>query len=138
MFQNNYHKPCAQSNAVRAYLEQYDGVEPSWSDERKRYQDVLISEWHNGRELGWVVMFRNAENAQLNIAFYEHRNSDEICAIKWVQNTMNPPTIETAKFGDVCKDKYDVSYFTSCGQAKDMAEWIYDQLCEHWNVSVTK
>ena len=133
MFQNNYQKPGPQANAVRAYLEVYDGVEPSWSDEWRRYQDVMIAEWHNGRERGWVVMFRNADNKQLNIAFYEHRNSDEICAIKWVQSTMNPPTIETAKFGDIYKDKYDVSHSVSVGQPQDMAIWIYEKLCDHWN-----
>ena len=77
-------------------------------------------------------MFRNAENKHLTIAFYEHRNSDEICAIKWLQNTMNPPTIDTAKFGDIYKDKYDVSHSVSHGQAADMADWIYEQLCDHW------
>lgn len=133
MFNNNYQKPRARARAVRAYLEAYDGVEPSWNDQFKRYQDVCISEWHNGRERGYVIMFRNDENVQLNIAFFEHRNSDEICAIKWVQQTMNPPTIDTAKFGDVYKDKYDVSHYVSVGEAKEMADWIYEQLCNHWN-----
>lgn len=132
MFQNNYQKPSAQANAVRAYLESYDGVEPSWDDKFKKYQDVFISEWHNGRERGYVLMFRNSKNVQLNIAFFEHRNSDDICAIKWVQSTTNPPNIDTANFGDIYKDKYDVSHSVSVGKANEMADWIYENLCNHW------
>jgi hypothetical protein len=133
MFSQSYMSPKPQANAVRAYLEMYDGVEPSWSDEWKRYEDVNIAEWHNGRERGYVVMFTNPKREQLNIAFFEHRNSDEICALAWVQSTINPPTIESAKFGDIYKDKYDVSHSVGVGQAKDMADWIYEQLCVHWS-----
>lgn len=132
LFDRSYTQPHAQAKAVRAYLDIYDGVEPSWSRASCSYAPVHIAEWHNCRERGYVVMFQNKALKQLNIAFFEHRNSDEICAVAWVQNTLNPPTIDTAKFGDVYKDKYDVSHSVEFGRAADMAEWIYQRLCEHW------
>ena len=139
MFRNNYQKPNAQADAVRAYLEGLDGVEPSWNSEAGGYAPVNIAEWHNGRERGYVVMFRNSSGQQLNIAFFEHRNSDEICALEWVQNTINPPTIDTANFcGKVYKDKYDVSHSVQVGHAYEMSSWIYDRLCAHWKHGETK
>jgi hypothetical protein len=132
MFSLNYMAPNHQAKAVLAYLEMYDGVEPSWDQDAKFYQGVNLAEWHNGRERGYVVMFTNPKREQLNIAFFEHRNSDRICALAWVQNTLNPPTIETAKFGDLYKDKYDVSHSANVGEAMAMADWIYEQLCAHW------
>jgi len=69
----------------------------------------------------------------LNIAFFEHRNSDELCAVKWGQCLMNSPTINTAKFGDkVYTDKYDVSHSTSYGKAMEMVEWIANELEEYF------
>lgn len=134
LFQNNPDGADAQARAVRAYLSMYDGIEESWCSEWKRYEaEPQIDRWHNGREQGYVVTMRTAKlNRQINIAFFEHRNSDNICAIKWEQATLNPPTIDSAKFGDVYKDKYDVSHSVSYGQVTDMAEWIYEQLVDFW------
>ena len=133
LFDQNYMSPMPQANAVKAYLEMHGGVEASWDDNYKRYAPVHIAEWHNCRERGYVVIFMNPKREQLNIAFFEHRNSDSICAIRWVQNTINPPTIDTAKFGDVYKDKYDVSHSVGYGKASDMADWIMEQLGDHWS-----
>lgn len=132
LFDKNYAAPSAQARAVRAYLDGYDGVEPSYNKNGSGYEPVNLAEWHNGRERGYVVMFRNAKGDQLNIAFFEHRNSDQICALAWVQQTLNPPTIQTAKFGNLYRDKYDVSHSVDFGQASQMAAWIYEQLCNHW------
>jgi len=132
LFDQNYMKPGPQAKAVYAYLDGYEGVEVSWDKSFSRYAPVHIAEWHNGREEGYVIIFRNKKCDQLNIAFFEHRNSDDICAVEWVQSTMNPPTIETAKFGDIYKSKYDVSHSVGWGCSKDMAEWIMGRLEAHW------
>jgi hypothetical protein len=133
IFSQNYMTASAQAKAVRAYLEMHDGVEPSWDKEDKAYAPVHIAEWHNGREEGYVVVFRNRQHVQLNIAFFEHRNSDSICALEWVQTTMNPPTIDTADFGGkVYKTKWDVSHQVEVGEAMKMADWIMERLCQHW------
>lgn len=125
----------AQSNAVRAYLTEYSGVECSWSDEHKRYMaEPSINPWFNGRECGYVVTMRSADySRQINIAFFEHRNSDNICAIVWEQVTTNPPTIDTADFGGkIYRDKYDVSLSLGHGKAAEMASFIMDRLEEFW------
>ena len=68
----------------------------------------MVARWENCREQGYVISLRlPTYSKQLNIAFFEHRNTDSICAIVWEQRTLNSPTIETAEFGDVYKTKWD-------------------------------
>lgn len=105
-----------------------DGLECSWDDELKRYTAYIsIARWANGREQGYVVSLRKHEK-QINIAFFEHRNSDEICAVKWMQLTINAPTIDTADFGDIYKDKFDTSFCIGYGEYKKAADWIFDEI----------
>ena len=137
LFDNNLWKPKAQARAVLTYLEQQDGVAASYCDKQHRYEMcVSIAEWYNGREVGYVLSgwskrYYNGE--QLNIAWFEHRNSDDICAIKWKQHTvLNPPNIKTACFEDIYKTKWDVSHTVPYGQACEMASWIMEQLEAHW------
>lgn len=111
-----------------------DGIEESWNSEKSKYDsDIQISRWENCREQGYVVIMRSKNyQKQLNIAFFEHRNTDDICAVKWEQTTINAPTIESAKFGDVYKDKYDVSHSVGYGEILEMANWIADELTKFW------
>ena len=125
----------AQSRAVLAYLSGHDGIECSWDNEGKRYLAAPeIARWHNCREEGYVVSMRGyAHQKQINIAFFEHRNSDDICAIKWNQVTINPPTIDTMDTkGTIYKDKYDLSHRETFGHPQEMADWIYNQLSLFW------
>jgi hypothetical protein len=78
-----------------------------------------------------VIVLR-ANLRQLNIAFFEHRNSDDICAIEWEQITINAPTIDSAEFGGMYKNKFDVSQSFRYGEAIKMAEWIYGRLNDFW------
>lgn len=73
-----------QARAVLAYLSAHDAIEASWSDERKCYDACPeVNRWHNCREQGYVVTMRSKDySRQVNIAFFEHRNSDGICAIE--------------------------------------------------------
>jgi hypothetical protein len=106
-----------------------DGLEKSWNDTTKRYDaSPEISRWENCREQGYVVSMRNKSYSdQINIAFFEHRNSDSICAVKWNQITTNSPTIDTAVFGDVYKNKWDTSHDVGYGEFMQMAKWIREQ-----------
>lgn len=124
----------AQANAVRAYLTEYDGIENSWSSYNERYMaEPEIYPWFNGRERGYVITMRSSDHKrQINVAFFEHRNSDDICAIVWEQTTMNPPTIETANFAGVYKDKYDVTHTVGHGEAAAMARFIMRVLDTFW------
>lgn len=127
---------CDLSKAALAYLQWQigDGIEESWSNEFSRYlAEPRIARWENCREQGYVIVLRSYHyKKQLNIIFFEHRNSDNICAVEWEQLTINTPTIETAEFGNIYKDKYDVSHRVSYNQAYEMAEWIYNRLVDFW------
>jgi hypothetical protein len=122
-----------QSRATLMFLQRDANIEESWNKEYKTYDaEIKVSRWENCREQGYVVSLRNKKREQLNIAFFEHRNSDSICSIKWKQESINTLTIDNAKFGDVYKDKYDTSHSVEYGKAYEMAEWIIKELTEHW------
>ena len=112
-----------------------DGIEESWSKEFSRYEaDIQVARWENCREQGYVLMLRNKNfSKQLNIAIFEHRNTDSICAIKWHELTMNSPTIATANFNDeVYSDKYDTTFDVPFGQASTMGSWLVEEFTDFW------
>lgn len=121
------------ARAVLALLSWFE-IEESWDSERKEYlAEVEVNRWHNCREQGYVLSLRSKHyGRQLNIAFFEHRNSDSIHAIKWEQLTLNPPTIDTADFGDVYNTKWDTSFSVNYDEHYDMAKWIREQLTDFW------
>jgi len=121
------------ARAVLALLSWFE-IEESWDSERNEYlAEVAVNRWHNCREQGYVLSLRSKHyGRQLNIAFFEHRNSDSIHAIKWEQLTLNPPTIDTADFGDVYETKWDTSFSVNYNQHYDMSKWIREQLTDFW------
>ena len=122
-----------QARAVLMYLQHRCYIESSWDDNAEKYEAVLqVGRWENFREQGYVVSLDNKKREQLNIAFFEHRNSDDICAVRWKQTSLNTLTIETAKFGDIYKTKFDVSFEVSCGEVIRMSDWIIKEFTEHW------
>lgn len=124
----------AQALAVQAYLNMFDGVEASWDKERKCYlAEPKVAPWYNGRERGIVVYMVDQQwQRQINIAIYEHRNTDQICALMFEAKTYgNPPTLADVPPG-VYETKGD---FTECwryNEAYDAAEWVYEQLENFW------
>lgn len=138
LFQNNDDGANCQAQAVLAYIRYaQSGIEPSWNADAKDYDArPQVYRWHNCREQGYVICMRGkGRHGQINIAFFEHRNSDEICALEWGQVTTsgNPPTIDTADFGGkIYKDKYDVSHRVQVGKAMEMADWINERLVAFW------
>lgn len=121
------------AKAVLALLSWFD-IEESYDSERRVYRaEIKVARWHNCREQGYVLSLNSKDySRQLNIAFFEHRNSDSIHAVKWEQNTLNPPTINTADFGDVYQTKWDTPHSVSYNQHYDMAEWIKEQFTDFW------
>jgi hypothetical protein len=93
---------CGKARIVMALLQENvgDGINELYNEERNDYDaTVNIARWENCREQGYVVSLRTKDySKQLNIAWFEHRNSDNICAIEWEQCTINSPTIDTAQF----------------------------------------
>ena len=120
-----------QAQAVLAYLRHRDGIEPSWNG-NKYEAEPQVDRWHNCREQGYVISLRG-QKTQLNIAFFEHRNSDAICAVKWEGFTLNPPTIDdipsTHPFS---QSKWDTDFDVAGEHPAEMAEWIYSQMVEFW------
>ena len=127
-----------QARGVLMFLQPFD-IEESWDKERKEYlAEPTVARWENCREQGYVVSMRSQDmRKQLNIAFFEHRNSDSICAVKWEQVTINAPTIDTANFGNVYKDKYDTSFDVGYGEVSKMADLIRKELTEFWMATKT-
>jgi len=133
----------SQARAVLMHLQGRGNIESSWDDQFKNYRaKIQVARWENCREQGYVVMLNNRKHDQLNIAFFEHRNSDSIHAIMWMQNTINSPTIDTAKFNfgeqQVYKDKYDTSHSVSYHQYAEMGDWIFDRLTEWYEADTNK
>ena len=136
---NNYLQDGAdyQARAVLAYLSIYDGIEGSWDKEWGRYTAVpKVARWENCREQGYIISLRSYNyERQLNIIFFEHRNSDSICAVKWEQRSLNSLTIDNAEFGCIYKTKYDVSFSVGYGEVTKMSDWIWEQLTEFWDTT---
>lgn len=125
---------CRQARAVLCLL-QGMSVEESWDDQFHRYRaEPKVARWENCREQGYVVMLRAENGKNLNIAWFEHRNSDSICALRWEQVAFpNSPNIDTADFGKACySDKWDVNKQVSCGHISEMSEWITGELQAFW------
>lgn len=131
-----------QAQAVLAYVRYLigDGIDESWDDKLKHYRaEPKVARWENCREQGYIIYLRSKDyKDQINIAFFEHRNSDNICAVKWNQCSINSLTIDNADFGGVYRDKWEVSEEFSYGQAFEMARWIVDELIEFWNKTSKK
>jgi len=123
-----------QAKSVLAFVQRFSDVEQSWNHEYKKYDALItVARWENLREQGYVLSMRTKNNdKQLNIAFFEHRNIDNICAVKWEQITWNSPNIDNAVFGDIYRDKYDTSFDVGYGEVKKMADWIVNQFNDFW------
>lgn len=135
----NYMQDGAHYNAraVLAILQGMGNIEESYDDKTHEYKAVLnVARWENCREQGYIVSLRSEDyRKQLNIAFFEHRNSDSICAIKWEQSDINSINITTMKTDECYKDKFDVSHSVSYNQAWDMAQWIKGQFTGFWKTT---
>lgn len=128
-----------QSRAVLMLLQPFCDIEDSWSKNLQRYaSDVVVSRWENCREQGYVVSMRAKNLKQINIAFFQHRNSDSIHAVEWVQTTLNCPNINTAVFNGVYRDKFDTSYRVEPYQVWEMAQWISTRLETFWRKNKNK
>lgn len=123
-----------QARATLCFL-QGGSIEESWNKETLRYEaEPQVARWENCREQGYVVMLTYKYGRTLSIAFFEHRNSDSICALRWEQPAFqNSPNIDTAQFNGACyKDKWDVSHQVEFGKAAEMADWIQGELDNFW------
>lgn len=113
-----------QAQAVLAYVRAYSSwaLDGTWDDEAKKYMATLdVGRFENCREQGYIFSVRY-KTSQMNYAVYEHRNSDEICVVRCVGNTINTPTSEMV-FENM-KDKYDVTIKFGYGGIVECGEWL--------------
>ena len=118
---------CVQARCVLAYI-QSRGVELK----NKTYQDVNIGRWCNCREQGYVISLTNINREQLNIVWFEHRNTDSICIIRWEQSTFNLPNIDTIPEQEY-RDKWDTDFSFGYGEYSECSDKIIELLENHWN-----
>ena len=130
--------PFRQADAVLAYLSGCT-IEPSWDTNKSQYlAQIEVNDWVNGREHGYVVSMRSVGlGRQINVAFFEHRNTDQIVALKFELLTWNPPTYESVsavKPPVIYKNdsKWDVDHTVPYGEAAEMADWVHQQLADFW------
>ena len=124
-----------QARCVLMLLQVFN-IESSYNKERHRCDATIeVARWENCREQGYIISLINKKGEQINIAFFEHRNSESICALRWLQSSINSITIETAQFnGDAYKDdnKYNVSKSVGYGSFIEMKDWIISELTKHY------
>jgi hypothetical protein len=129
----------ASARAVLALLQSRDGINESWNEARKNCDAVPeVDRWHNCREQGYIISLKGPDyRNQLNIVFYEHRNSDGICALMWEQTSLNPINLATIKEG-VFNSSSDYTYSVNHNEITEMAAWIMKQLTQFWVVEAAK
>lgn len=130
-----------QAHGVLAALRRFDGIECSWDQESCQYlAEPEVNPWFNGRERGYVISLRSINcMRRLNIVFFEHRNSDSICAVMFEKTGINPPNInDIPESHPFKKSKYDHDFSVSCGEFIKMSDWIMDRLSEFWTTTYNK
>jgi hypothetical protein len=98
-----------------------------WNKEWQDYEGrIAIGRFENCREQGYVVSLNDYKGNQRNYAFYEHRNSDNICVLVRDGVTINTPSLEYMWEGK--KDKWDVDKTFSYGEWQKCADWILEDM----------
>lgn len=126
-----------QARSVLPFID--ENIESSFKD--GNYQaNVEVGRWENCREQGYVISLRGQDfSRQINVAFFEHRNSDDIHAIKWEQTTLNTPTIDGLPSDhSFYNDKYGTDYRVGYGAVLEMAQWVNGVLNDFWENSTIK
>lgn len=132
---NNHDGANFQAQAVLAMVRHNlgDGIEKSWDDKFHRYSaEPMVHRFDNCREQGYVIYMRGPNyRGQINIAFYEHRNSDSIYVQVNNTVTLNAPSLD-----DITKDmsdKWQSSFDASVGKISEVADFISTALIDFWN-----
>ncbi len=128
-----------QARCVLAILQAEEAIVPdSWNKEYHKYDaEPEVGRWENCREQGYCIYLRNRNFDQINIAFFEHRNTDQICVLVWHQNTINTPNIDSMDTkGECYKDKWDVTKSFPYDSFREAAEYIQEVLQDHWKVPI--
>lgn len=132
LFQN----PDGASFKARAVLELLRDIladEISHKNEEMNFKaEPKFTLFDNCREQGYTVFLRNAiygtGEKQINIAFAENRNSDDIVVYVFEKQTFNAPTVR-----DLTDDDWEKRKFFRYDAVYAAAQFIADTLTEFWN-----
>lgn len=119
-----------QARAVLAYVQNCS----SWFEDEIHQQSkkagknpfhlLEVGRYENCREQGYVVSVHLGVQ-QLNIAFYEHRNTDDICVLISKETTMNTPSMNDMwKPKGENATKYDYDKDFKFGQILECGKYI--------------
>jgi len=103
----------------------------TWNGEFEFYKsEVNIERWGDGSDQGYLVSLTNEKNNRLNIGFFGHGHTGDICAVKWefIDKMLNIHTSNRPRY----KDKWDICYSVSSNFPSKMSDWIVWQLRYHW------
>lgn len=114
------------------------GIEASWNDDRKCYDaEPNFTRFDNCREQGYVIYLSSKDySKQINIAFYEHRNSDRIYIQVNDKHTFNAPVLDDIT--ESMSDKWDCAFSAGWGKVSEAAKFIVDKLDEFWDANSPK
>lgn len=117
-----------QAQAVLAWLRgRIYEVQNATVDNKGCDFDVDVVRYNNYREQGYIVsLYNTKKDCSTHYAFYEHRNSDSICIVKFKKNNCLTPTEENV--WNSMEDKYDYTKSFGYGKVKECAEWIIDDM----------
>ena len=123
---------CMQARCVLCYIQDFEINESYDEKYGMNMARIEVGRWENCREQGYCVSLAAENFKQLNIAFFENRNSDELCAVEWVENTINTPTIGSKELAKVYKSKYNTQKSMPYMHIEEMGDWITGELKKWW------
>ena len=116
-----------ETRATLMLIQENANIQESWNAKLQQYDaKIKVSRWENGREQGYILSLRDRQQKQLNIIIFQHRNSGELSATKWEQQSLNALNIMNAVFDN------EINHYVDDGEFIEMAYWVMKQFKEHW------
>lgn len=117
-----------QAQSVLAYIRSL-GYCPNifYNKETRNYDvDILVGRCENCREQGYIFALRERKSFKvlMNYWVYEHRNSDDLCVVKFEGSFLNTPTINEIPM----KHKNDITQSFGYGQIVECGQYIIDDM----------
>jgi len=128
----------------RLVLEYLSDRNPDFAEHKDSFNlvDFTTYPWYNGREKGIVITMSpefGSSDKYLHIAIFEHRNSDELCCLKWETKRpyWNHPLedediFQTAYKG---KGKFDTDASFPYMSIRECGEWVYEEFASFYKAN---
>ena len=122
-------KKCGMNTQAWMFLQYLSEREFDISAEESANAWLSVSPYSNCRERGFVLTLKRTGEEYLQFAFYEHRNSDDLCCVKWegrgnITGGFTPDDIPEGVFNS----KHDYAKSWGYMQLCDAFEWLEDQI----------